>query len=81
MVYNIFLLYFFPRSILNELMKCILSEEIKGIFSLTATVCIVVIIKGQLKHFCPFSIFLFMYYIEIHSSVHTSRRVKIQFNI
>ncbi|NXR74238.1 CNDG2 protein, partial [Pycnonotus jocosus] len=37
------------RSILNELMECILSEEIKGIFSLTATVCIVVIIKGKHK--------------------------------
>ncbi|NWZ37768.1 CNDG2 protein, partial [Brachypodius atriceps] len=37
------------RSILNELMECILSEEIKGIFSLAATVCIVVIIKGKHK--------------------------------
>ncbi|XP_063271825.1 condensin-2 complex subunit G2 [Prinia subflava] len=37
------------RSILNELMKCILSEEMDGIFSLTATVCIVVIIKGKHK--------------------------------
>ncbi|NXO36967.1 CNDG2 protein, partial [Locustella ochotensis] len=37
------------RSILNELMECILSEEIEGIFSLTATVCIVVIIKGKHK--------------------------------
>ncbi|NWR93219.1 CNDG2 protein, partial [Furnarius figulus] len=35
------------RSFLNELMECILSEEIKGIFSLTATVCIVMIIKGK----------------------------------
>ncbi|NXU89367.1 CNDG2 protein, partial [Xiphorhynchus elegans] len=37
------------RSFLNELMECILSEEIKGIFSLTATVCIVMIIKGKHK--------------------------------
>ncbi|NXY16369.1 CNDG2 protein, partial [Atrichornis clamosus] len=37
------------RSILNELMECILSEEIEGIFSLTATVCIVTIIKGKHK--------------------------------
>ncbi|NXR41662.1 CNDG2 protein, partial [Zosterops hypoxanthus] len=37
------------RSILNELMESILSEEIEGIFSLTATVCIVVIIKGKHK--------------------------------
>ncbi|NXS27703.1 CNDG2 protein, partial [Pomatostomus ruficeps] len=37
------------RSILNELMECILSEEIDGIFSLTATVCIVIIIKGKHK--------------------------------
>ncbi|NXQ31294.1 CNDG2 protein, partial [Alaudala cheleensis] len=37
------------RSILNELMEYILSEEIEGIFSLTATVCIVVIIKGKHK--------------------------------
>ncbi|NXH32303.1 CNDG2 protein, partial [Myiagra hebetior] len=37
------------RSILNELMECILSEEIEGIFSLTATVCIVIIIKGKHK--------------------------------
>ncbi|NXL76619.1 CNDG2 protein, partial [Leptocoma aspasia] len=36
-------------SILNELMECILSEEIEGIFSLTATVCIVIIIKGKHK--------------------------------
>ncbi|NXD77018.1 CNDG2 protein, partial [Halcyon senegalensis] len=35
------------RSFLNELMECILSEEIEGIFSLTATVCIVIIIKGK----------------------------------
>lgn len=63
-----FFFIFFLRSILNELMESILSEEIEGIFSLTATVCIVVIIKGQLKHFCPFSIFLFMYYIEIQNS-------------
>ncbi|XP_031955200.1 condensin-2 complex subunit G2 isoform X1 [Corvus moneduloides] len=39
------------RSILNELMECILSEEIEGIFSLTATVCIVIIIKGKHKTF------------------------------
>uniref|UniRef100_A0A8C3RIZ1 Non-SMC condensin II complex subunit G2 n=1 Tax=Cyanoderma ruficeps TaxID=181631 RepID=A0A8C3RIZ1_9PASS len=37
------------RSILNELMECILSEKMEGIFSLTATVCIVVIIKGKHK--------------------------------
>ncbi|NWR05896.1 CNDG2 protein, partial [Paradoxornis webbianus] len=37
------------RSILNELMERILSEKIEGIFSLTATVCIVVIIKGKHK--------------------------------
>ncbi|NXO78700.1 CNDG2 protein, partial [Sitta europaea] len=37
------------RSILNELMECILSEEIEGVFSLTATVCIVIIIKGKHK--------------------------------
>ncbi|NWV64047.1 CNDG2 protein, partial [Malurus elegans] len=37
------------RSILNELMECILSEEIEGIFSLTATLCIVIIIKGKHK--------------------------------
>ncbi|NWI48773.1 CNDG2 protein, partial [Calyptomena viridis] len=37
------------RSFLNELMEYILSEEIEGIFSLTATVCIVIIIKGKHK--------------------------------
>ncbi|XP_051466525.1 condensin-2 complex subunit G2 [Apus apus] len=37
------------RSFLNELMECILSEEIEGIFSLTATVCILIIIKGKHK--------------------------------
>ncbi|XP_072710803.1 condensin-2 complex subunit G2 isoform X2 [Ciconia boyciana] len=37
------------RSFLNELMECILSEEIEGIFSLTAAVCIVIIIKGKHK--------------------------------
>ncbi|XP_051668818.1 condensin-2 complex subunit G2 isoform X1 [Manacus candei] len=37
------------RSFLNELMECILSEEIKGIFSLTASVSIVTIIKGKNK--------------------------------
>ncbi|XP_010288729.1 PREDICTED: condensin-2 complex subunit G2, partial [Phaethon lepturus] len=37
------------RAFLNELMECILSEEIEGIFSLTATVCIVIIIKGKHK--------------------------------
>ncbi|XP_009474270.1 PREDICTED: condensin-2 complex subunit G2 [Nipponia nippon] len=37
------------RSFLNELMECILSEEIEGVFSLTATVCIVIIIKGKHK--------------------------------
>ncbi|NXY46441.1 CNDG2 protein, partial [Ceuthmochares aereus] len=46
------------RSFLNELMECILSEEIEGIFSLTATVYIVIIIKGKhktslLKDFAP----------------------------
>ncbi|XP_040404512.1 condensin-2 complex subunit G2 [Cygnus olor] len=35
------------RSFLNELMECILSKEIEEIFSLTAMVCIVVIIKGK----------------------------------
>ncbi|NXF32788.1 CNDG2 protein, partial [Nyctibius bracteatus] len=37
------------RSFLNELMECILSEEIEGIFSLTAAVCIVIVIKGKHK--------------------------------
>ncbi|NXN58759.1 CNDG2 protein, partial [Rynchops niger] len=37
------------RSFLNKLMECILSEEIEGIFSLTASVCIVIIIKGKHK--------------------------------
>ncbi|XP_018764737.1 condensin-2 complex subunit G2 [Serinus canaria] len=37
------------RSVLNELMECILSEEIEGIFSLTATVSIVLVIKGKHK--------------------------------
>ncbi|KAM6410264.1 condensin-2 complex subunit G2 [Pluvialis apricaria] len=37
------------RSFLNELMECILSKEIEGIFSLTATLCIVIIIKGKHK--------------------------------
>ncbi|NXA13902.1 CNDG2 protein, partial [Sapayoa aenigma] len=37
------------RSFLNELMAYILSEEIGGGLSLTATVCIVVIIKGKHK--------------------------------
>ncbi|XP_013224579.2 condensin-2 complex subunit G2 [Columba livia] len=37
------------RSFLNELMECIHSEEIEGIFSLTASVCIVIIIKGKHK--------------------------------
>ncbi|NXF00537.1 CNDG2 protein, partial [Smithornis capensis] len=37
------------RSFLNELMGYILSEEIEGVFSLTATVCIVIIIKGKHK--------------------------------
>ncbi|NXK52784.1 CNDG2 protein, partial [Chauna torquata] len=37
------------RSFLNELMEYILSEEIEGIFSLTAMVCIVIIIKGKHK--------------------------------
>ncbi|NXG41011.1 CNDG2 protein, partial [Psilopogon haemacephalus] len=35
------------RSFLNELMECILSEEIEEVFRLTATVCIVIIIKGK----------------------------------
>ncbi|NXX40593.1 CNDG2 protein, partial [Tricholaema leucomelas] len=35
------------RSFLNELMECIFSEEIEEIFRLTATVCIVLIIKGK----------------------------------
>ncbi|KFP23537.1 Condensin-2 complex subunit G2, partial [Colius striatus] len=35
------------RSLLQELMECLLSEEIEGVFSLTATVCIVNIIKGK----------------------------------
>ncbi|XP_068790390.1 condensin-2 complex subunit G2 [Struthio camelus] len=37
------------RSFLNELMECIISEEIEGIFSLTATVCVVLIIRGKHK--------------------------------
>ncbi|NWU64023.1 CNDG2 protein, partial [Pterocles burchelli] len=37
------------RSFLNELMECVLSGEIEGICSLTATVCIVIIIKGKHK--------------------------------
>ncbi|NXU50118.1 CNDG2 protein, partial [Turnix velox] len=37
------------RSFLNELRKCILSEEIKGVFSLTASVCIVIVITGKHK--------------------------------
>ncbi|NXA72355.1 CNDG2 protein, partial [Thryothorus ludovicianus] len=37
------------RSILSELMESILSEEIAGIFSLTAAVYIVIIIKGKHK--------------------------------
>ncbi|XP_064301085.1 condensin-2 complex subunit G2 [Phalacrocorax carbo] len=37
------------RSFLNKLMECIISKEIEGIFSLTATVCIVSIIKGKHK--------------------------------
>ncbi|NXY67458.1 CNDG2 protein, partial [Glareola pratincola] len=37
------------RSFLNELMECILSKEMEGIFSLTASVCIVIIIKGKHK--------------------------------
>ncbi|NWI96716.1 CNDG2 protein, partial [Pitta sordida] len=37
------------RSFLNELMEYILSEETEGIFSLTATVCIVIIIKDKHK--------------------------------
>ncbi|XP_009896923.2 condensin-2 complex subunit G2 [Dryobates pubescens] len=35
------------RSFLNELMECILSGEIQEIFRLTATVCIVIVIKGK----------------------------------
>ncbi|XP_037241174.1 condensin-2 complex subunit G2 isoform X1 [Falco rusticolus] len=37
------------RSFLNELMECILSEEIEGIFNITAVVCIMIIIKGKHK--------------------------------
>ncbi|XP_043397485.1 condensin-2 complex subunit G2 isoform X3 [Chelonia mydas] len=37
------------RSFLNELMECIVCEEIEGIISLTAAVYIVVIIKGKHK--------------------------------
>ncbi|XP_074842395.1 condensin-2 complex subunit G2 [Carettochelys insculpta] len=37
------------RSFLNELMECIVCEEIEGITSLTAAVYIVVIIKGKHK--------------------------------
>ncbi|KAM9232576.1 condensin-2 complex subunit G2 [Leptosomus discolor] len=37
------------RSFLNELMECIRSEEIEGSFSLTAAVCILIIIKGKHK--------------------------------
>ncbi|NXL83447.1 CNDG2 protein, partial [Alectura lathami] len=37
------------RSFLNELLECILSEEIEGIYRLTATVCIVIVIKGKHK--------------------------------
>ncbi|NWX20327.1 CNDG2 protein, partial [Aegotheles bennettii] len=37
------------RSFLNELMECILSEEVEGIFNLTATVCIAIVIKGKHK--------------------------------
>ncbi|XP_009070738.1 PREDICTED: condensin-2 complex subunit G2, partial [Acanthisitta chloris] len=37
------------RSFLNELMESILSGEIEGIFSLTAAVCIVMVIKGKHK--------------------------------
>lgn len=44
-------------------MECILSEEIEGVFSLTATVCIVIVIKGQSIHFCPSFFFLFLWYI------------------
>lgn len=35
------------RSFLNELLECILSEEIEGIFSLTSMVCTVIVIKGK----------------------------------
>uniref|UniRef100_A0A6G1R1D3 Non-SMC condensin II complex subunit G2 n=1 Tax=Hypotaenidia okinawae TaxID=2861861 RepID=A0A6G1R1D3_9GRUI len=37
------------RSFLDELMERILSKEIEGTFSLTSTVCIVIIIKGKHK--------------------------------
>ncbi|NXL47482.1 CNDG2 protein, partial [Podilymbus podiceps] len=37
------------RSFSNELMECIVAEEIEGIFNLTATVCIVNIIKDKHK--------------------------------
>ncbi|XP_075273602.1 condensin-2 complex subunit G2 [Opisthocomus hoazin] len=33
------------RSFLNELLECIFSEEIEGVFSLTATVCIVILFQ------------------------------------
>ncbi|NXI35121.1 CNDG2 protein, partial [Galbula dea] len=37
------------RSFLNELMECIVSKGVEEIFSLTATVCIMIIIKGKHK--------------------------------
>ncbi|NXN93041.1 CNDG2 protein, partial [Rhinopomastus cyanomelas] len=41
------------RSFLNELMESILTEEIEGVFSLTAAVCIMVTIKGQHRTSLP----------------------------
>lgn len=74
MIYKVFLLYSSLRSFLNELMECIHSEEIEGIFSLTASVCIVIIIKGQSNHLCPiFSPFFFlMCYILKAESLYNS---------
>uniref|UniRef100_A0A8C6ZPP3 Condensin-2 complex subunit G2 n=1 Tax=Nothoprocta perdicaria TaxID=30464 RepID=A0A8C6ZPP3_NOTPE len=46
-------LCYLSLSFLNELMECLISEEIEGIFSLMATVCIVILIKGQSSYFCP----------------------------
>ncbi|NWV00977.1 CNDG2 protein, partial [Upupa epops] len=41
------------RSFLNKLMESILTEEIEGIFSLTAAVCIVIAIKGRHRMSLP----------------------------
>lgn len=40
-------------------MECILTEKIEGVFSLTATVYIVIIIKGQSNQFLSFFLSLF----------------------